>query len=244
MLVVPTSGYKIEGCNDLKKIERSLRPEHPHMPPLSITTPKIGSSQPSLMSRVSAVQNAAADATTPSEVSTSQTSAVISSADYNPSNPSGSSAYVSPITTADANQTLSSTTMNTFSPSPNATPGGEAMVRVKSLPESKDEWAALQKRKEMGGSPGVAGAISMGTPAAVGISVSTPGAGVGGIGGIGATGAAAGLATGTGIAMMGEYSKEHMGHEAYYYRNWFLGKGMSIYVVLFVFCYCSHGNTS
>ena len=104
------------------------------------------------------------------------------------------------------------------------------MVRVKSLPESKDEWAGLQKRKEMGGSPGVAGAISMGTPAAVGVGIgSGTGTGAvigGGIGGIGATGAAAGIMTGTGISMMGEYSKEHMGHEAYYYRNWFLGKGI------------------
>lgn len=106
------------------------------------------------------------------------------------------------------------------------------MVRVKSLPEGKDEWAALQKRKEMGGSPGVAGAISMGTPAAVGISVSTGGGIGGGIGGIGATGAVAGMATGAGMTMMGEYSKEHMGHEAYYYRNWFLGKGMRIFCLI------------
>ncbi|KAF9148662.1 Rap/ran-GAP protein [Linnemannia schmuckeri] len=219
MLVIPTNGYRIEGCNDLKKIERSLRPEHPHMPPLSITTPNSGSSQqPSLMSRVSAVQNATADGTTLPEESTSQT-VVAPSADSNSPNPSR---FTTAIATLDANHTPSPT-MDIISPS-NASQGGQSMVRVKSLPEDKDEWTALQKRKEIGGSPGVAGAISMGTPAAVGISAGT-GAGIGGgIGGVGATGVVAGMATGTGIAMMGEYSKEHMGHEAYYYRNWFLGK--------------------
>ncbi|OAQ34379.1 hypothetical protein K457DRAFT_763853 [Linnemannia elongata AG-77] len=219
MLVVPTNGYRIEGCNDLKKIERSLRPDHPHMPPISITTPSSGSfQQPSLMSRVSAVQNATTDETTLPKRIAPQTPTT-TSADQTSLNPSGS---ISATTASDTHPTPSPT-MDIFSPS-NASPGGQAMVRVKSLPEGKDEWAALQKRKEMGSSPGVAGAISMGTPAAVGISVGT-GAGIGGgIGGIGATGASAGMATGSGIAMMGEYSKEHMGHEAYYYRNWFLGK--------------------
>ncbi|KAF9548686.1 Rap/ran-GAP protein [Mortierella hygrophila] len=219
MLVVPTNGYRIEGSNDLKKIERNLRPEHPHMPPISITTLNSGSSQQrSLMSRLSAVQNASADETTLPERSALQSSAA-TSANYNSPNLSG------PIsaTTASNTDLTPSPTIDILTPS-NASSGGQAMVRVKSLPEGKDEWAALQKRKEMGGSPGVAGAISMGTPAAVGISVGT-GAGIGGgIGGIGATGAAAGMTTGAGIAMMGEYSKEHMGHEAYYYRNWFLGK--------------------
>ncbi|KAF8932775.1 Rap/ran-GAP protein [Haplosporangium gracile] len=219
MLVVPTNGYRIEGCNDLKKIERSLRSEHPHMPPLSITTPISGSpQQPSLMSRVSAVQNDTTDGPTPPEESTPQISAS-PPADCNSINPSG---FTSSITTSDANQTPSPT-MDIFSPS-NASQGGQLMVRVKSFPEGKDEWAALQKRKETGDSPGVTGAISMGTPAPIGISVGT-GAGIeGGIGRIGATGVAAGMVPGTGIAMMGEYSKEHMGHEAYYYRNWFLGK--------------------
>ncbi|KAG0373293.1 Rap/ran-GAP protein [Mortierella sp. AD032] len=237
MLVVPTNGYRTEGCNDLKKIERNMRPDHPHIAPLSITkTSTSGSSQPSLLSRISAVQNATTDLTSLSPGS--KTSTATPAVGYGVPNPPGHnpSAHASVTTSVNStamgdtsDQALSPTMNDIFSP-PNAasSSGGHAMVRVKSLPESKDEWAALQKRKEMGGSPGVAGAISMGTPAAVGITVSGGNATVGiggGIGGIGATGAAAaGMVTDTRIAMMGEYSTEHMGHEAYYYRNWFLGK--------------------
>lgn len=78
------------------------------------------------------------------------------------------------------------------------------MARVKSMPESNDEW-------------GNASSTSLSSPIAIG----------GGIGGIGATGAGAGVtvAGGPDMSMLGEYSKEHMGHEAYYYRNWFLGRG-------------------
>ncbi|KAF9121844.1 Rap/ran-GAP protein, partial [Mortierella sp. 14UC] len=241
MLVVPTNGYRIEGCNDLKKIERSMRSDHAHIAPLSITTAVSSeSSQPSLLGQISAVQNTTNDMTALSPGST--TSTATPAVDYSSPDPSGftpsasaSTAATAPSTAArdTGNQEPSPTMNNIFSPS-NAVPsggGGQAMVRVKSLPESKDGWAALQKRKEMGGSPGVAGAISMGTPAAVGITISgvnNTGFGIGiggGVGGIGATGAAAaGVVTGTGISMMGECSKEHMGHEAYYYRNWFLGK--------------------
>lgn len=106
------------------------------------------------------------------------------------------------------------------------------MVRVKSLPESKDEWAALQKRKEMGSGSGVGDAIAMGMapspsvssgPSLIGI-----GGGAGGIGPIGAAGVGdmGGRILPSDLSMMGDYSKEHMGHEAYYYRNWFLGKGI------------------
>lgn len=110
--------------------------------------------------------------------------------------------------------------------------GGYAMVRVKSLPESKDEWAALQKRKEMGSGSGVGDAIAMemapspsvsSGPSLIGI-----GGGAGGIGPIGAAGVGdmGGRILPSDLSMMGDYSKEHMGHEAYYYRNWFLGKGI------------------
>ncbi|KAF9103301.1 Rap/ran-GAP protein [Mortierella sp. GBA35] len=219
MLVVPTAGYRIEGCNDLKKIERSLRPDHPFVTSLPMTAATSGSSQPSLMSRISAVQSASR-ITNVAPPGSSQTATPAANS------PDSTGALTINASAGDASQ-VSSPIMNIFSPS-NAAPGGQTMVRVKSLPESKDEWAALQKRKEMGGSPGVAGAISMGTPAAVGVGVGTgagTGAGIGGgIGGIGAVGATAGMMTGTGISMLGEYSKEHMGHEAYYYRNWFLGK--------------------
>ncbi|KAF9936253.1 Rap/ran-GAP protein [Mortierella alpina] len=82
--------------------------------------------------------------------------------------------------------------------------GGMLMARVQSMPESKDEW-----RNTSPSTP-------LSNPTVVG----------GGIGGIGATGAGAGVtgAGGPDMSMLGEYSKEHMGHEAYYYRNWFLGR--------------------
>lgn len=105
------------------------------------------------------------------------------------------------------------------------------MVRVKSLPQSKDEWAALQKRKEMGSGAGVGETIAMGMApspnAASGTAAIGIGGGAGGIGPIGAAGVGdmGGRILPSDLSMMGDYSKEHMGHEAYYYRNWFLGKG-------------------
>jgi len=178
------------------------------------------------MSRISAAQNASIDKIAPNPADDDAAHLLGSTVSSNTSQATGD----------DTNSQISSPLMNIFSPpNSNTAVGGQTMVRVKSLPESKDEWAALQKRKEMDGSPGVAGAISMGTPAAVGV-VTGLGTGVGiggGIGGIGATGAAAtGMLTGTGIEMMGEYSKEHMGREGYYYRNWFLGRG-TIYSIYF-----------
>ncbi|KAG0237834.1 Rap/ran-GAP protein [Actinomortierella wolfii] len=58
--------------------------------------------------------------------------------------------------------------------------GGEPMARMKSLPQSRDEWAAVQRKHT---DPGIEAFRSEIEP----------------------------------------YG-EHMGHEAYYYRNWFLGK--------------------
>lgn len=88
---------------------------------------------------------------------------------------------------------------------------GQPMARVKSLPESKDEWAALQNRRGNASTSG-AGAVSPDVESSTQSrqqqrsescsSAMTPN-----------------------ISMLGEYSQEHMGHEAYYYRNWFLGKG-------------------
>ncbi|KAF9351355.1 Rap/ran-GAP protein [Mortierella sp. AD094] len=189
MFVVPTTGYRIEGCNDLKKIERALRPDHPHTPslPISMTTSE-GASQPSLLSRASIVQNSTESATHDS------TDITKSSVDAR----SDSVTYLHP--------TSSSSSINL---------SGQPMARVKSLPES-NEWAELQKRKEMGGSAGVAGAISMGTPVSAGS--------------LGGSNSGTGVTSGPDILTLGDYSKEHMGHEAYYYRTWFLGKEHRTYV--------------
>ncbi|KAG0050693.1 Rap1 GTPase-activating protein 2 [Gryganskiella cystojenkinii] len=89
---------------------------------------------------------------------------------------------------------------------------GQPMARVKSLPESRDEWAAFQKGKELGeDTTGVGGANTMGAESSnrqegdrIGNSPSS--------------------AMMPDLSMLGEYSQDHMGHEAYYYRNWFLGR--------------------
>ncbi|KAF9999941.1 Rap1 GTPase-activating protein 2 [Entomortierella chlamydospora] len=181
MFVVPTTGYRIEGCNDLVKIERALRPDHPHAPalPLSMTASE-GASQPSLLSRASIVQNSIEPATQ-------------DSADNNKS-PMG--AQLDLVTYLHSTTSLSAINLS-----------GQPMARVQSLPES-NEWAELQKLKEMGESAGVAGAISMGTPVGAGN---------------------LGIISGPDISTL-DYSQEHMGHEAYYYRNWFLGKEHRTYV--------------
>ncbi|KAF9400139.1 Rap1 GTPase-activating protein 2 [Mortierella sp. AD011] len=181
MFVVPTTGYRIEGCNDLIKIERALRPDHPHAPPLPFSmTASEGASQPSLLSRASIIQN-----------STEHTA---QDATDNDKSPIG--AQLDSVTYL--HQTTSSSAINL---------SGQPMTRVQSLPES-NEWAELQKLKEMGESAGVAGAISMGAPVGAG----NPG-----------------IISGPDISTL-DYSQEHMGHEAYYYRNWFLGKEHRTYV--------------
>ncbi|KAF9432606.1 Rap1 GTPase-activating protein 2 [Entomortierella beljakovae] len=191
MFVVPAPGYRIEGCNDMKKIERSLKAETPHTPSNPKSVSNSEGASPSLLSRASAIQITAENTNTESKESDKLTS------------------DAQPESSILSNANTSSSSINL---------GGQPMARVKSLPES-NEWAALQKRKEMGGSPGVAGALSMGSPAAVGISS-----------GNGGTSASSNLMTGTDMMTLGDYSNEHMGHEAYYYRNWFLGKEHRTYV--------------
>jgi hypothetical protein len=212
MFVLPVSGYKFEGINDLKRIERTFYSDHPYSTSTIIPAVDPDTPQPSLLGHVSAVL-AATDII-------SLTTAGVTIGDVHEAMPvltSGSTAAaydcsVSPWPSPPLNP------MSTFN-ALNGMNTGEATTRARSTSESIDEWAALQKRKEMGAGAGVAGAISMGGPVAVGIG--------GGMGGIG-------IIPGpmVDVSLLGDFSKEHMGHEAYYYRNWFLGKGISIVLVL------------
>ncbi|KAF8975240.1 Signal-induced proliferation-associated 1-like protein 2 [Entomortierella lignicola] len=177
MFAVPTPGFRIEGCNDLKKIERALRPDHPQatsLPPPMATLG--GAPQPSLLSHVSGVQHG--ESTSQETYSISQ-----SPADIQPN----SATYMHP--------TESSSSINL---------DGQPMARVKSLSES-NEWTELQKRKKAEGSP---------IDALNNVSSSS----------------ATGVLAGSDNLTLRDYSQEHMGHEAYYYRNWFLGKEHRTYV--------------
>ncbi|KAG0302487.1 signal-induced proliferation-associated 1-like protein 3 [Dissophora globulifera] len=212
MFVFPTSGYRIEGCNDHKKIERALRSDHPPAKVIPMSAAASGPPQTSLLSRAAVVQSTP---NTPANDNTNGGPSNVfrdSGVAHPPQSP-GANGEERIMVDLSAAKTMTSQ-MNTSSS------GGQAMMRVKSLPESKDEWAALQKRKEMGGSAGVAGAISMGSPAAVGIG----GGGGSAVAPSNTLSAGAGVVSGPDMSMLGDYSKEHMGHEAYYYRNWFLGK--------------------
>ncbi|KAF9113212.1 Rap1 GTPase-activating protein 2 [Mortierella sp. AM989] len=194
MFVVPTAGYRIEGCNDLKKIERALHSDNLQItsPPLYVTAS--GGPHCSLLSKASAVQN------------TSELASQGSSANAEPSVEvqSNSAPYLHPST--------SSSSINL---------ADQPMARVKGMPES-NKWDSLQNHKEIGGDTGIAGAISMGTPASVEVGSS--------VGSVGGSGLGTGVLPGPDILTLGDYSKEHMGHEAYYYRNWFLGKEHRTYV--------------
>ncbi|KAF8940796.1 hypothetical protein BGZ58_004710 [Dissophora ornata] len=204
MFVIPTTGYRIEGCNDLKKIERALRPEHQHAIDLPIAMPVTGSPQRSLLSRAFAVQATPSDKPGRTVAADTAKATKVSSTTTNIS--------------ADGQETSRAHLTSLASSKAIAKFEGHTMTRVKSLPESKDEWANLQKRKGMVGSTGVGGAISTGNPATVGTGSD--------VGGIRSTQVGAGAISKADMSMLGEYSREHMGHEAYYYRNWFLGKGM------------------
>ncbi|GJJ70691.1 hypothetical protein EMPS_03041 [Entomortierella parvispora] len=255
MFIVPTSRYRIEGCNDLKKIERALRSEpnsqHSHpchfnvsktfpLPSQSATRGEDSStSQPSLMSRVSILQDAqlfASPTTTPTLDKV--TEADIAAAESVPPTitmstlASNLTQAMNPAHFSDTGSlSFSSSTCSPLSPVPHgpnlgdlpadssSTPSsssgpyfnGQPMARVKSLPESKDEWAAFQKRKVNTSSSTGIGTVSPDVDSSTQArqqqrsescgSVMTPN-----------------------LSMLGEYSQEHMGHEAYYYRNWFLGK--------------------
>ncbi|KAF9200249.1 Signal-induced proliferation-associated 1-like protein 2 [Haplosporangium sp. Z 27] len=177
MFTVPTPGFRIEGCNDLKKIERALRPDHPQttsLPPPMATLG--GAPQPSLLSHVSGVQHGE---------STSQETHSISQ----------SPAGIQPNSATYMHPTESSSSINL---------DGQPIARVKSLSES-NEWTELQKRKKAEGSP-------IDTLNNVGSSSAT------------------GVLAGSDNLTLRDYSQEHMGHEAYYYRNWFLGKEHRTYV--------------
>ncbi|KAG9321389.1 hypothetical protein KVV02_005762 [Mortierella alpina] len=182
MFVLPTTGYRIEGCGDLKGT--SMAPSRPD-PQVALTSVKGTTSNTppsSLLTRATAVQGIiAANAIDHYSLAGKYGDEFL---DPCPS--------VSPSTTAEVPK--GSTLVS----------GGMPMARVQSMPESKDEW-----RNTSSSTP-------LSNPTVVG----------GGIGGIGATGAGAGVtvAGGPDMSMLGEYSKEHMGHEAYYYRNWFLGR--------------------
>ncbi|KAG0212416.1 Rap/ran-GAP protein [Mortierella sp. GBA30] len=196
MLVVPTTGYRIEGCNDFNKIVGALRTE-PHNAPLPTQGISLGMPRIPLQMGVPAALRIKDDATNQRPITSIE--------DIYPNNI---------IPNAEAPMAVTNSGGNPESH------GGLPMTRIKSMPESKDEWASLQRRKLMSGSRSEAISSSLVSPAATGITMG------GGIGGIGATGAGAfgSVMGGPDMSMLGEYSKEHMGHEAYYYRNWFLGR--------------------
>ncbi|KAG0037235.1 Rap1 GTPase-activating protein 2 [Podila clonocystis] len=218
LLIVPTVGYRIEGYNDRKKIERAAASLSEHsrsrrsslfMP--SSTTSPLNLLQQSLLTKVVRGSDQEPEEFGDIDLSSTRASELRMSASSMASQSSSD---------------LVSTQLH-FG-------GGYAMVRVKSLPESKDEWAALQKRKDMGSVVGVEKTIDMGmappSNATSGTAVIGIGGGAGGIGPIGAAGVGdmGGRILPSDLSMMGDYSKEHMGHEAYYYRNWFLGKGPTV----------------
>ncbi|KAI1316806.1 Rap1 GTPase-activating protein 1 [Mortierella claussenii] len=198
MFVLPTQGYKIEGCNDLKTIESLLRPDpEPTKTRPTVVTIVPDPPQSPLLSRATAMQrNVEANISKPASASTEY---IDKGADVG--------------TTLEGYSDILSNTMRTLPAGPTSANSlsGQIVGHLKNLPESKVEWAALQKRREMGDSAGVAGAISMGNPTVTG-------------GKDEGSGPAGGGSSGSNLSMLGNYAKEHMGHEAYYYRNWFLGK--------------------
>ncbi|KAG0365262.1 Rap/ran-GAP protein [Gamsiella multidivaricata] len=176
MFVLPASGYKIEGCNDLRKIEHALRQEQPPLKLVSIPIAATGTPERSLLSQASAVR-------------TSRIAA-------------GEEVIAGTSANTDNEETALAASLSTVNFI------GHSMDHVKSLP----------KCKEIGGSTGMAGTISLVCPAGINM------AGSSGSIGTATTGPAMTSAPVPGISMLGDYSREHMGHEAYYYRNWFLGK--------------------
>ncbi|KAG0093624.1 hypothetical protein BGZ93_007817, partial [Podila epicladia] len=209
LLIVPTAGYRIEGCNDRKKIERAAASllGHSRDRRSSLFTPSSTTSPPNLLQQTLLTKVVRRSDKDPEEVG-----------GVDSSNTGASELRVSSSSMASQSSSDLVSTQSHFC-------GGYAMVRVKSLPESKDEWAAVQKRKDIGSGVGVGEniAIGMAPPpntasgtAAIGI-----GGGAGGIGPIGAAGVGdmGGRVLPSDLSMMGDYSKEHMGHEAYYYRN-------------------------
>jgi len=256
MFVAPTARYRIEGCNDLKKIERALRSEsnphhnHPRHFNIAKTFPlpsqsgtrgdESSTSQPSLMSRVTILQDAqffASPTTTPTldkvnEADIAAAEESVSSTTTMSTLASTSTLTMSSAQLSDIGSSLSSSTCSPLIPVPcgpnsgnlsadysssaivsssNPYLNGQPMARVKSLPESKDEWAALQKRKGNASNVGV-GAVSPDVESSMQSRQQQ-------------RSESCGSALTPNISMLGEYSQEHMGHEAYYYRSWFLGKG-------------------
>ncbi|KAG0034506.1 Rap1 GTPase-activating protein 2 [Podila clonocystis] len=214
LLIVPTVGYRIEGYNDRKKIERAAASlsGHSRSRRSSLFMPASTTSPPSLLQQSLLTKVVHRSDQEPEEFG-----------DVDLSSTRASELRMSASSMASQSSSDLVSTQSHFG-------GGYAMVRVKSLPESKDEWAALQKRKDMGSGVGVEKTIDMGMApplnAASGTAVKGIGGGAGGIGPIGAAGVGdmGGRVLPSDLSMMGDYSKEHMGHEAYYYRNWFLGK--------------------
>ncbi|KAF8986740.1 Rap1 GTPase-activating protein 2 [Haplosporangium bisporale] len=203
-LIVPTAGYRIEGCNDNKKIERAAAALSglSRGRRSSLFMPSSTTSPPSLLQQSLLTKMSGRGYQEPTEVEGTDSSRT-----------DASETRVSMTSMASQSSSDLALTQSQFG-------GGHAMVRVKSLPESKDEWAALQKRKEMGSGAGVGEAIAMGMaptpsvtsgPSPIGI-----GGGAGGIGPIGAVGVGdmGGRILPSDLSMMGDYSKEHMGHEA------------------------------
>ncbi|KAF9178834.1 Rap/ran-GAP protein [Haplosporangium sp. Z 767] len=194
MFVVPTSGYRIEGRNDLKEIEKALRPDHFLVCPKPNSSIETEPLQPSLLSqaiRVKDESDAGYDRS-----STELSDGTIKAYSY------GGDASAAPRTTLK------------WPVSPSF--DGEPKSHARTLPESRIGWSAIQDHADRGASSSAtATPTTNSVPVVVG----------GGIGGIGATGACAGIGTPRAdMSMLGDYSKEHMGHEAYYYRNWFLGR--------------------
>ncbi|KAF9312993.1 Rap1 GTPase-activating protein 2 [Podila horticola] len=215
MLIVPTAGYRIEGCNDRKKIERAAAAlsGHSRSRRSSLFMPSSTTSPPNLLQQ---------SLLTKVVHGSGQGSEEVGRMDLPSTGISELRVSASSMASQSSSDLVS--TQSHFV-------GGHGMVRVKSLPESKDEWAALQKRKEVGSGAEVGDAITMGLAspppsATFGTGIVGIGGGAGGIGPIGAAGVGdmGGRIFPSDLSMIGDYSKEHMGHEAYYYRNWFLGK--------------------
>jgi hypothetical protein len=193
MFVLPINGYKIEGINDLKKVERTYYSNYSIIPAIDPDAP-----QPSLLGMSDIIAAETAYGASCGPMMTFFHGSLVATGPQ----------LVHPLYPINP--------MNPMNYAVNGTSSsGEVLNRARSSSESKEEWAALQKRKEMGDSAGVAGALSVHDPSAVGIGMGRAVLNAGGV-----------LVPTVDIAIHGDDSKEHMGHEAYYYRNWFLGRGM------------------
>ncbi|KAF9917849.1 Rap/ran-GAP protein [Lobosporangium transversale] len=218
MLIVPIAGYRIEGCNDLKKIERVLRPDLP--PPKSLPLPFVtkpsSSLQFSLLSRATVVQGT-------SNVTDTRSSLVAEFSETNGDSlteEQGIPQFESQREKLIALKNPSTDSLH------NSYHENRQIDRVKDLSEAEDVLETLQIR---GGSSNV-GVRQVGTLAMRNPTLgrrhpwSAPMVGTGASPDSAVQVPPSASPPAPGFSIIRDCSKDHMGHEAYYYRDWFLGR--------------------